>query len=59
LGITKQKKRGINKRIWDLKIGIHSGPVTAAISGRRKINYDIKGDTVNIASRIEAVQIAE
>ena len=41
--------------IWDLKIGIHSGPVTAAISGRRKINYDIKGDTVNIASRIEAV----
>jgi len=49
------KKRGINNRIWDLKIGIHSGPVTAAISGRRKINYDIKGDTVNTASRIEAV----
>jgi adenylate cyclase len=49
------KKRGINNRIWDLKIGIHSGPVTAAISGRKKINYDIKGDTVNTASRIEAV----
>jgi adenylate cyclase len=49
------KKRGISTRIWDLKIGIHSGPVTAAISGRRKINYDIKGDTVNTASRIEAV----
>jgi class 3 adenylate cyclase len=49
------EKRGINKRIWDLKIGVHSGSVTAAISGRRKINYDIKGDTVNIASRIEAV----
>ncbi|MGC1391181.1 MAG: adenylate/guanylate cyclase domain-containing protein [Bacteroidales bacterium] len=49
------KKRGLNSRIWDLKIGIHSGPVTAAISGRRKINYDIKGDTVNTASRIEAV----
>jgi adenylate cyclase len=55
LGNYEIKKRGINKRIWDLKIGIHSGPVTAAISGRRKINYDIKGDTVNIASRIEAV----
>jgi class 3 adenylate cyclase len=47
------RKRGINNRIWDLKIGIHSGPVTAAISGRKKINYDIKGDTVNTASRIE------
>jgi adenylate cyclase len=49
------KKRGINKSIWELKIGIHSGPVTATISGRKKINYDIKGDTVNTASRIEAV----
>jgi class 3 adenylate cyclase len=50
----ERKRRGEN-RIWDLKIGIHSGPVTAAISGRKKINYDIKGDTVNIASRIETV----
>jgi class 3 adenylate cyclase len=49
------KKRGMNNRIWDLKVGIHSGPVTAAISGRKKINYDIKGDTVNTASRIEGV----
>jgi adenylate cyclase len=48
-------KRGPGKRIWDLKIGIHTGPVTATISGKKKVNYDIKGDTVNIASRIEAV----
>jgi class 3 adenylate cyclase len=49
------RRRGENNRIWELKIGIHSGPVTAAISGRKKINYDIKGDTVNTASRIEGV----
>ncbi len=48
-------KRGENKSIWDLKIGIHTGPVTAAISGKKKVNYDIKGDTVNTASRVEAV----
>jgi class 3 adenylate cyclase len=53
--IYELKKRGGNRKIWQLKTGIHSGPVTAAISGRKKINYDIKGDTVNIASRIEAV----
>ena len=53
------EKRGMNNRIWDLKVGIHSGPVTAAISGRKKINYDIKGDTVNTASRIEAVSDSE
>jgi adenylate cyclase len=49
------KKRGENSRIWDLKIGIHTGPVTANISGKKKVNYDIKGDTVNTASRVEAV----
>jgi class 3 adenylate cyclase len=49
------EKRGTAEHIWDLKIGIHSGPVTASISGKKKINYDIKGDTVNTASRVEAV----
>ena len=49
------KKRGADNRIWDLKIGIHTGPVTASISGKKKVNYDIKGDTVNTASRVEAV----
>jgi len=48
-------KRGKDNRIWDLKIGIHTGPVTATISGKKKVNYDIKGDTVNTASRVEAV----
>ncbi|MFN8242117.1 MAG: adenylate/guanylate cyclase domain-containing protein [Bacteroidales bacterium] len=48
-------KRGKEERIWDLKVGIHTGPVTATITGKKKINYDIKGDTVNTASRIEAV----
>ena len=48
-------KRGKEKRIWDLKIGIHTGPVVATISGRKKITYDIKGDTVNTASRVEGI----
>ncbi|HOO98717.1 MAG TPA: adenylate/guanylate cyclase domain-containing protein [Bacteroidales bacterium] len=48
-------RRGAGNMIWDLKIGIHTGPVTASVSGKKKINYDIKGDTVNTASRVEAV----
>lgn len=47
-------KRGTEK-IWELKIGVHTGPVTATLSGKKKISYDIKGETVNTASRIEAV----
>ncbi len=38
-----------------LGFGIHTGSVTAEIIGRRKISYDIKGDTVNIVSRMESM----
>ncbi len=51
----EEGKRGSGKRIWELRIGIHTGPVTASVSGRKKISYDIKGDTVNTASRVEAL----
>ncbi|MBE9518891.1 MAG: adenylate/guanylate cyclase domain-containing protein, partial [Bacteroidetes bacterium] len=50
-----QLRRIDGKRYWNLSLGIHTGPVTAAISGKRKITYDIKGDTVNIAHRMQGV----
>ena len=40
--------------IWDLRIGIHSGPVIGGVIGHKKRSYDIWGDTVNIASRMES-----
>ena len=43
------------QRIWNLKIGIHTGPVSATISGKSKVSYDIKGRAVNTASRIQGV----
>jgi hypothetical protein len=43
-----------NRKIWSLTFGVHTGPVTAIVSGKRKISYDVKGDTANIASRIES-----
>jgi len=36
-----------------LRIGIHTGPVVAGIIGVKKFAYDIWGDTVNIAARME------
>jgi adenylate cyclase len=43
-----------NDRIWRLRVGIHTGPVVAHISGRKKITYDIKGESVNLATRIRS-----
>ena len=38
---------------YELRIGLHSGPVLAGVIGRRKFSYDVWGDTVNIASRLQ------
>lgn len=43
-----------DKTFWRLKMGIHTGAVTATIHGKKKLSYDIKGDTVHIATRMAA-----
>jgi len=43
---------------WQMRIGVHVGPVVAGIIGSRKFAYDVWGDTVNVASRLEATSEA-
>jgi adenylate cyclase len=38
---------------WEVRIGIHTGPLVAGIIGSKKMSFDVWGDTVNIAARAE------
>ncbi len=49
----KQLANATNTSSWDIRIGLHSGPLVAGIIGSKKISFDVWGDTVNIAARAE------
>ncbi|RLD03879.1 MAG: hypothetical protein DRI56_11895 [Chloroflexota bacterium] len=50
----KEKRQSQGLRSWDIRIGISSGPVIAGVVGQKKYTYDVWGDTVVMASRMEA-----
>lgn len=51
---TNAQREKLHLPRWELRIGIHSGPVMAGVVGKSKFIYDVWGDAVNIAARLEA-----
>ncbi len=50
----RAERAAINQQQYEIRIGINTGPLVAGIIGIKKFTYDIWGDTVNLASRLEA-----
>ncbi len=49
-----ESRRTVDSRFWQIRIGVHTGRLVAGVIGRKKFIYDVWGDTVNTASRLEA-----
>jgi adenylate cyclase len=56
--LLNERRAKLRLPTLELRVGVHSGPVMAGVVGKRKFTYDVWGDTVNVAARLESASEA-
>lgn len=51
----KELAKAMKRDYWEIRIGVHAGPLVAGIIGTKRFSFDVWGDTVNIAARAQQV----
>jgi len=57
MGWRRYEKMQKQQPFWEIRLGIHSGPLLAGVIGKKKFSYDVWGDTVNTAARLESCSL--
>lgn len=54
VAVRQAQQLALGRKYWDVRIGLHTGPLVAGVVGLRKLAFDVWGDTVNVGSRLQS-----